>query len=507
MDTNTRIVVNTLAQHVRAILNTCMSLFSTRYILMALGQSDFGIFSLIGSTVAMLGFVTGALVVTTQRHLSYSYGEGDREASRQIFSNSLFIHILTAGVLIIVLAAIKPLLFGGILDINADRIDTASRVYFIVLVMLGLSVVTSPFRALFVARENIVYISIIDFLDGVFRLGLSIWLLFINVDKLELYAWMMFGIAAFNLIAFAAYARMEFDDSCLWPRLSDIRKSIIAKIMNFAGWTVYSTGCILSRNQGLAIVLNSFFGTVVNAAYGIALQVSSAVLYISQGVINAMSPQIIKAEGEDNHQRTLMMTEKACKYSFLLLSVPVIPICFEMPSILEAWLVDVPEGAVTICRFVLMAALIDHTTLALAIANQASGRIRNYSLLINTMKLLTLPMVVIILRMGGTTTSAMVCYISVEAFCAMLRLPYMRYSSGLRVRHFLSNVSIMEMSTIASLAAVAYLCSTYITIKWGFLITLTLCSITGIAVIWLTAMTEQEKTAALEMVKRKKQKQ
>ena len=163
MDTNTRIVVNTLAQHVRAILNTCMSLFSTRYILMALGQSDFGIFSLIGSTVAMLGFVTGALVVTTQRHLSYSYGEGDREASRQIFSNSLFIHILTAGVLIIVLAAIKPLLFGGILDINADRIDTASRVYFIVLVMLGLSVVTSPFRALFVARENIVYISIIDF--------------------------------------------------------------------------------------------------------------------------------------------------------------------------------------------------------------------------------------------------------------------------------------------------------------------------------------------------------
>ena len=109
--------------------------------------------------------------------------------------------------------------------------------------------------------------------------------------------------------------------------------------------------------------------------------------------------------------------------------------------------------------------------------------------------------------MGGTTTSAMVCYISVEEFCAMLRLPYMKYSSGLKVRHFLSNVSIREMSTIAALAAVAYLCSTYITIKWGFLITLTLCSITGIAVIWFTAMTEQEKTAALEMVKRKKQKQ
>ena len=100
---------------------------------------------------------------------------------------------------------------GSPLSISASAIPLI--VYFIVLVMLGLSVVTSPFRALFVARENIVYISIIDFLDGVFRLGLSIWLLFINVDKLELYAWMMFGIAAFNLIAFAAYARMKFDDS------------------------------------------------------------------------------------------------------------------------------------------------------------------------------------------------------------------------------------------------------------------------------------------------------
>ncbi|MDD5784360.1 MAG: hypothetical protein PUD52_05400, partial [Prevotella sp.] len=170
MDKNKRIVYNTLAQHIRAILTIGMSLFSTRYILMALGNSDFGIFSLIGSTVVMLGFITNALVVTTQRHLSFSHGAGKEADTRGIFSNSMFVHLTMGVVLVLVLIALEPFLFNGFLEIDSNRIASAQHVYLVVILMLFLSLITSPFRALFIARENIIYISIIDTLDGILRL-------------------------------------------------------------------------------------------------------------------------------------------------------------------------------------------------------------------------------------------------------------------------------------------------------------------------------------------------
>ena len=138
MDTNKRIVVNTLAQHIRAVLNIGMSLFATRFILQALGNSDFGIFSLIGSTVAMLGFITNALVVTTQRHLSFSHGAGLSDETRRIFANSLFVHIVMCIALMVILVAIEPFLFCGFLEIDDSKIPTAKQVNSIVMTMFFL---------------------------------------------------------------------------------------------------------------------------------------------------------------------------------------------------------------------------------------------------------------------------------------------------------------------------------------------------------------------------------
>ena len=215
MDTNKRIVYNTLAQHIRAVLSIGMSLFSTRYILMALGNSDFGIFSLIGSTVTMLGFITNALVVTTQRHLSYSHGAGHNEETKAIFANSMFVHIVMGVLLVLALIVLEPFLFNGVLEIEANRMSSAIHVYFVVVIMLFLSLVTSPFRALFIARENIIYISIIDTLNGVFRLLLAIMLLYVVSDKLITYTWMMLAISVFNLLAFSLYTKRIFPKTTL----------------------------------------------------------------------------------------------------------------------------------------------------------------------------------------------------------------------------------------------------------------------------------------------------
>lgn len=505
MDTNKRIVYNTLAQHIRAVLSIGMSLFSTRYILMALGNSDFGIFSLIGSTVTMLGFITNALVVTTQRHLSYSHGAGHNEETKAIFANSMFVHIVMGVLLVLALIVLEPFLFNGVLEIEANRMSSAIHVYFVVVIMLFLSLVTSPFRALFIARENIIYISIIDTLNGVFRLLLAIMLLYVVSDKLITYTWMMLAISVFNLLAFSLYAKRFFPETTLLPRRNEIRKKTIMKILDFAGWTCYSTGCIIGRTQGMAIVLNNFFGTIINTAYGIASQVSIAIQFVSQSILNAMSPQIVKAEGKKEHQHMLSLAELLCKYSFLLLSLIVIPVSFEITSILNFWLGSTPSATAEICRFLLITSLVDQTTIGLSTANQATGNIRNFSLTINTIKVMTLLFAYLVLHLGYGITAAMWCYVGVEALCALIRLPFLKYSAGLSISKFVRNVFVKIIPSTLCILCISYLCIHFIQSLLGFrfLLTIFLSVVVGVVSIWITAMNKQEKETALRIIMNK----
>ncbi len=505
MDNYKRIVYNTLAQHIRAILSIGMSLFSTRYVLMALGNSDFGIFSLIGSTVAMLGFITNALVVTTQRHLSFCHGAGQDTDTKDIFANSMFVHLMMGIGLVVILIALQPLLFNCILEIEASRIASARHVYFVVIVMLFFSLFTSPFRALFIARENIIYISIIDTLDGVLRLTLAIMLLYVDADKLIIYTWMMLSISIFNLLAFSLYAKRHFPETCLLPQRRDISKQTIMKILDFAGWTCYSTGCIIGRTQGMAIVLNSFFGTIINTAYGIASQVANAIQFVSQAILNAMSPQIIKAEGKNEHLHMLALAAFSCKYSFLLLALIVIPVSFEISSILKLWLGITPSTTAEICRFVLITSLIDQTTVGLGIANQATGNIRNYSLTINTIKVMTLPIAWIVLYMGYGVSAAMWCYVSVEAVCALTRLPFLKCSAGLSIRAFAKQVFVKLIPSTLCLLGTSYVCTHFIHSLSGFrfLLTVVLSATVGLVCIWITAMDKKERETVLRIINNK----
>jgi len=477
-----------------------MSLFSTRFILSALGNSDFGIFSLIGSTVAMLGFITNAMVVTTQRHLSFSYGENNKENTKKIFSNSLFIHIIIGLVLSVGLMSFEPFLFNGFLEIESSRIDTASNVYTVMITILFITFITSPFRALFIARENIIYISIIDLIDGFLKLIIAMFLTHINADRLMSYSLMMASITIFNFMAFAIYAKKNFEETIIIPQCNDIQFRYIKELMNFAGWTIYSTGCILGRTQGMAIVLNKFLGTIINASYGIASQVSGATLLISQAILNAMSPQIIKAEGAKNHTHMLALAEKTSKYAFIILSMAVIPLIFEMPSILRIWLGDVSENTITFCRFILITSIADQTTIGLGIANQAIGKIRAYSLIINTLKITTLPLAWLCMKHNFPVVSTMWCYLIMEIICAMARLPFLKYTAGLSIWHYINNVFVQLLPPLISLLCIGWIMKEAIDIPFRFLLTITVSIVITSIVVWKFSLTNNEKSVAIDII-------
>lgn len=487
-----RIIVNTGAQYARTIINVCLSLYSTRIILAALGEKDFGIMYLVGGVVSMLAFMTNALVSTTQRYLSFYHGNGVPGKLHSVFGNSMLLHLLIGILLVVILSALEPYIIYHGLDIAVERTQAAGVVYFAALVGLFISVVTAPFRASFIARENIVYISVIDIIDGVLKLLMALWLMHVSWDRLSLYGILVAGISFFNLLAFAVYGLLKYEE-CHLPRLKEWSGDVIRELGGFAGWTVYSTGCVICRTQGLAWILNRMVGIIANTAYGITQQMAGAVAFLSQAIANAMSPQIIKAEGQGERQRMLMLSESASKYAFLLFSMAAVPLVAEMPAILLLWLKDVPEYTVDFCRIILIAGMCDQITMGLTIANQATGRIKYYSLVINTTKLLTLPVALVFLYMGAGAVSALWCYAGLELLCSVMRLPYLKVTAGMNITEYMKRVVARVAMPFVMTVAAAWLMGCMEETEYRFLLTGLVAIAVTVVTSWLFALEKDEK--------------
>lgn len=503
MSPTKRIIVNTLAQYTRAILNIGLSLYSTRLVLETLNVNDYGIYSLVASVVGILGYLTNALVVTTQRYLSYYHGARNIEKVRRVFANSVIIHAFVVLAFGIVLFALRGFIMNGtVLNIAAERLQAATYVYDITVLMLLVTIITSPFKALLIARENIVYISIVEVADGVLRLLLAISLFFIGGDKLIAYAIGMGCILLINLMAYMAYVFAKYQESQFSFQKSIVDKRIINKLLGFAGWTTYGMASTICQTQGLSVVFNHFFGTAINAAFGLATQVNGAVRFVSTSVLNAMNPQIMKAEGNSDRQLMLSLAGKESKFSTALMMVLAIPIIIEMPDILDFWLRNryVPEHTCMFCRAMLLAFLIDQTTLGLHAANQATGIIRTYSLLMYTPKILIVPISWIMLSLGMTVDSVMCIFVSIELGVAIARIPFLKVSAGLNIRQYIQLVLLPLVPQLVVSCIISLLLVSLLHFPLRFLVTLPVSIMFSIAALWIFTLDSNERQFAIRFI-------
>lgn len=473
MNNAERVIVNTSAQYIRTIINLCLSLYSTRLILIALGVGDYGIYVLVAGTISLLSFVVNALVVTTQRYMSFYKGKNEFEKLKEVFCNSMFIHLTMGVVVALIIEIIGMFLFDSFFNITLDRTSAAKFVFHCVTLMFLLSFLTAPFRALLISHENIVYISFIDVLDGFLKLFIALVIASAQIERLKLYAGLLCVIQVFNFFALSIYDGIKYKE-CVFPRFRLFSVRYIKEIFTFASWTIYSVGCIVGRTQGVSLILNKFFSVAVNAAYGVALQVNGALSFLSQSVMNAMNPQIVKAEGAGDRNRMLRLAEIESKFCFLLISMIVIPCIFEMPAILELWLSEVPEHTVMFCRFIVLSSMIDQLTIGLGTANQAIGKIREYSLAVNTVKVISLLPIVVVLFVKKNLIFVMSIYALFELLCAILRLVFLKKTAGLSIIGYVRKVFLLEVVPVLSAVFVSIFSVTYFNFKFRFLLTILL---------------------------------
>lgn len=498
-----RVIVNTAAQYIRSAVNLCLSLISARLILNALGVEDYGIYSLVASTVTLLSFVINAMVVTTQRFLSFYTGRNDPDRLKEIFANSLIVHVVLGVVLAVLFEVAGIFLFDGFLNISQDRIDAARIVFHIVTLNVMLSFVTAPFRALLIARENIVYVSAVEVADAVMRLIIAYLLTICTSDRLVLYAALLCGVSLVNLLLYAVYDAKKYEE-CVRPSKHLLRTSVIREMSSFATWTIYSIFCITGRTQGVAIIINRFFGVVMNAAYGIGMQVHNSVAFLSQSVVNAMNPQIMKAEGAGDRKKMLRLAEVESKFCFMLLSMFLVPCVAEMPALLNVWLGKVPDYSVFFCRGLLVATLLDQLTIGLGAANQAVGRIRNYSLAVNTIKILTIPAVVAGLYFTEDYHLIMFLYVLFEFTCAMVRLYFLKKTAGLSVASFIRNVFARELLPILFLVGYCAVLVSFVDLKYRFILTIFSAPVVYAAAIYYTGLCPDEKEIIISLLRKVK---
>ncbi len=501
MEPAKRIIVNTGIQYVKAIITTCVSLYSVRLVLDALNVNDYGIYSVIAGIIAMLGFITNALTITTQRYLSVYEPKKDSTFKRKFFSNSLFIHIVFGIFISIILLSAEGTLFEHILNIDTTRVPTAKSVYEIAVLMLFLTLLTAPFKALFIAHENISYIASIEIADSIIKLLLAIGLSYVTIDKLLVYAIMMAIIVFLNLLAFGVYGIIRFKECSIIIREKDIDKTHIMNLMGFAGWTTYGMACVAARNQGTAVVLNHFFSTVVNAAYGIAFQINGAIVFLVVSIQNAMNPQLMQAEGACDRKRMLMMANKLSKFSVSILNIVIIPLAIEMPTILNLWLKEVPESTSMFCRFILLAFLVDQITLGLSSANQAMGHIRNFTLLTYTPKLIYVFIIWVMLAQGYTAENVMILYVVVELTVALSRIPYMKYKAGLSIITYLKEVIFPTMLQASAVTSACWLCTAFMIHPYRFWVTFSCSVAIGFVTGWGFVLNSLEREYSKNLIK------
>ena len=498
MNASTRVVINTLAQYVRTIFMVVIVLYTSRVVLDNLGVNDYGIYSLVSGVVAMLAFIRNNLSKTIQRFLSYHHGSGNKEMVVKIFNNSVCTQLIITIILCGVLLACTPLIFNYLLKIPIDRLVTAKTVYVLMVFSLFFQMLTAPYEAVLIARENIIFSSIVSVVDAVLKIPIALSLIYISSDKLEWYSVMMALVVVLNYFVFRYYCKRKYDE-CLYFSLRSFNKELFKEMFSFMGWNVYGTMCVTGRTQGVAILLNRFFSTAINAAFGLGGQVAGQVSFLSGAITTAINPQIIKAEGGGDRGKMFRLSEISCKFSFLLMSMVAIPAVIYMDFIMDIWLKEVPPYTCMFCQMIILTALVDLTTLNMNTTNQAVGNVKFYQICINSIKICSLPVTWLVLRMGQGPFEVMVVYIVFELLCAISRIVFLHISVQLPVLQFVRNVILGILPVFFINLIVCYFVSRYLT-GWWLIVTGILSIVTTCCSAWLIGLQNDEKDVFRKMI-------
>ena len=422
-DNNKRIAKNTLFLYLRMFVMMVTALFTSRIVLDVLGVADYGLNNVIGGVVVLFSFLNAALLSATQRYLNFHLGRQDYKQTNVVFCMSMNTYFLLS-VLVVVLGETIGLWFVNTqLNIPSERMYAAQWVYQFTLLQFIINLLRVPYNASIIAYERMNFYAYISLVEVIAKL-LVVYVLYITTyDKLIFYSFLYTIIPLLIGLIYKWYCNKKIETTkyrVIWD------KAAFKEMFSFSGWSLFGSLANLAAQQGLNILINIFYGVTVNAAAGIANQVSNNVYGFISNFQTAFQPQIVKTYAAKEIERFHKLIFQTSKFSYFMVIVLVMPILFTIDGILQIWLKEVPEYTAIFCRLILVYLSIEAITAPLWMSVQATGKIRNYQILMASLIFLNFPIAYIVLKIGLPVYSVWLVRIIVNIVVMIARCIYMK---------------------------------------------------------------------------------
>lgn len=393
---NKRIAKNTIYLYIRSILVLCVGLYTSRVVLKALGIDDYGIYNVVGGFVAMFAIISSSLVSASQRFMSYEMGKVNPQMER-IFHGTVTIHIILAIIILVLSESIGLWFLLTKLKIAPNRLDAAFWVYQFSIITFCINLISIPYNATIIAHEKMKAFAYVSIFEACSKLIMAFLLQFVPCDRLIVYSLMMMLIAISIRCLYGYYCKTRFEE-CTFHLSFD--KKLFKEMLGFTSWNFIGSTASIFSTQGINVLVNLFFGVALNAARGVCDQVNNAINQFVSSFMTAVNPQITKSYAAHDYEYMNKLMLRGAKYGTLMYWLISFIVFVESDFILNLWLVKVPPYAPLFLRLILIYSTFQAMSNTLYIGMLATGKIRNYQIIIGTITAMAFVVCYIAFKMG-----------------------------------------------------------------------------------------------------------
>ena len=437
-DNNTRIAKNTVFLYLRMILVLVVSIYTTRVVLNALGVVDYGIFNVVAGFVSMFAFLNTSMANGIQRFYNFKMGKEGEAALSNVYNTALLIQGILAVIVVLLLETVGLWYLNNKMVIPLERMDTARWIYQFSVISLVLVIMQIPYSAAIMAHERMDFYAYVSIIEVALKLAIAIWLPHVKQDRLFVYGCYSLSVGVLCFLMYFIYNKLNFK-SIKFQK--GFHKELFKKMLSFSGWNIFGTFAYMVKGQGLNVLLNAFFGPVVNAARGVASMIENAIHGFSSNIVISFRPQLVQSYANGDLERVRKMMFSLSKISFILLFMLSMPVTIELPFILHLWLGDaVPDYTIQFTVLTLIIMILSSLNTPLSQVVHASGKMKAYQIGTSIVVCSILPVAWVSLKLGGNPIIVyIVCLVMTvinQGVCLLLLKKIFPYS----IRDYMKNV-------------------------------------------------------------------
>ena len=442
-ENNKKIMKNTIYLYARMLIMMGLSFFTTRIVLEKLGASDYGINNLVAGFVSSFKVLNNILESGTRRFLAYNLGKNDESLIKKTFSTSLTIHIGIGIVIVFILETIGLWFLNHRLNIETDRIWAANIIFQLSVITTLLSIVQTPYVAAVTAHEKFNIYAYMSIYDAIAKLTILFLLIYIPGDKLIIYGALLAIVSTTSIMIYCSYCLYKFAEC----RFSfTIEKSIFNEMIRFSGWSALGNFVVVFNGQGISILLNIFFNTVMNASRGLADTVSFTINQFISGFLIAANPQLIKYYGAGNVERFTKLIFNVSQYTIFLMAIFCVPVLLEIDYVLKLWLTEVPQYTSAFIKIGAICSIVTYSNSMVDAGIVATGRVKEMNLYAIPIYFINLPLVYLVLKFEwypplvyfvGSIPAFIHFIINLKILSNIINFPALKYFTQIFLKNFI----------------------------------------------------------------------